>query len=268
MAHGLVDSLVRGSIPAVVAVVFVLARRYLRAEPEPKFAATHSLDELDRRFASTQWLVGASMLLIGGAIAWGAHLILVSSNRFIAALDGPSDFVLLPQTAIWWFLPGFAALALPWEITLRMWYWIGNREQAALYSYWSSAKVGFDATRMFRILALVICLPIALFTLLDVPEHATLSGDEIRARGYGLQRALTYRYTDARRMTIIAGFRLRDGRLRRRAGIVLDFSDGRRWSSADIGDFMSSVDPRLVGFLRAKTGLPPQYAEAEVDIAR
>jgi hypothetical protein len=69
-------------------------------------------------------------------------------------------------------------------------------------------------------------------------------------------------------MTIIEGFRNRDGSLVKRAGVVLDFSDGRRWSSADIGDFKSKVDPKLVSFLQGKTGLQPEYAVAKSDIPK
>lgn len=67
-------------------------------------------------------------------------------------------------------------------------------------------------------------------------------------------------------MTIIEGFRNRDGKLTRRAGIVIDFSDGNRWSSADYGDFRAGVDPALADFLQGKTHLDYDYAETEADI--
>jgi hypothetical protein len=47
---------------------------------------------------------------------------------------------------------------------------------------------------------------------------------------------------------------------------VLDFSDGRRWSSADLGDFKPSVDRALVSYLQSRTGLDPRYAETQEDI--
>jgi len=172
----------------------------------------------------------------------------------------------LPQTAIWWFLPGFAALTLAWEITLGAWSLIGDKKEVALYNYWSTAKAGFDATRVLRIMAIVIVLPIAILTALALPEHVALGREEIRARGYGLSGVRTYRYSDARRITVIDGFRNRDGTLVKRAGVVLDFSDGRRWSSADISDFKPTVDPKLFDFLQTSVGLQPQYADAESDI--
>jgi hypothetical protein len=53
---------------------------------------------------------------------------------------------------------------------------------------------------------------------------------DIRDCGYAFAPCKIYRFADARRMTIIDGFRDRDSRLIRRAGIVIDFSDGQRWS--------------------------------------
>jgi hypothetical protein len=67
-------------------------------------------------------------------------------------------------------------------------------------------------------------------------------------------------------MTAIRGFRTTNGELKRRAGILIDFSDGRRWSSAEWGDFKSSIDPALVELLLRKTNLPIGNADTEQDI--
>jgi hypothetical protein len=69
-------------------------------------------------------------------------------------------------------------------------------------------------------------------------------------------------------MTLIEGFRDRDGKLHARAGIILDFADERRWSSADSGDFNKSVDPGLSTYLIEHTGLPLEQAETEMDIPK
>jgi hypothetical protein len=57
-----------------------------------------------------------------------------------------------------------------------------------------------------------------------------------------------------------------DGKLHSRAGVVLDFADGRRWSSAEIGDFRDSMDPQLLAFLIERVGLPLRQADTEMDI--
>jgi hypothetical protein len=128
------------------------------------------------------------------------------------------------------------------------------------------ATAGFNAVGVLRLMVVVIGIPGTILTLLAIPEHDVLRHEDIRARRYGFGAARIYRYSEARRMTVIQGFRNRDGKLVRRAGIVLDFADGRRWSSADISDFKPSVDPVLVNYIQAKTGLEPQYADAESDI--
>jgi hypothetical protein len=69
-------------------------------------------------------------------------------------------------------------------------------------------------------------------------------------------------------MTQIEGFRDRDGKLSRRAGIVVDFADGRRWSSADTGDFRDSVYPALLACLTERSRLPLEQAQTEVDIPK
>ena len=56
--------------------------------------------------------------------------------------DGPADFRIWPQSAIWWFFPGFGALTLSWEITLQLWSHLGNRDDASLYAYWSNQRTG------------------------------------------------------------------------------------------------------------------------------
>src|SRR5262249_52108949 len=116
--------------------------------------------------------------------------------------------------------------------------------------------------------ALVIAAPIGVFTILALPMHASLRHQDIRVCGYGWAGCTTFDYSAVVRMTEIKGFRGRDGKLHLRAGIVLDFADGRRWSSADMGDFHDSVDPRLSDFLLKRTGLPLGQADAEIDIPK
>ena len=249
----------------VVYFVLAIARRYMPAASVPP-PENVSMADLNNRFGSMQWIVGISMMLIGVLFALSAHAVFVWLNRYIAAAEGPAEFTLWPQTAIWWFFPGFGALALSWEIVLQLWSDLGNRENARLYNYWSVQKSGFNAPKLLRWMALLIALPIGILTLLALPMHAALRPDDIRDCGYAFASCETYRYADARRMTMIDGFRDRQGTLTKRAGIVIDYADGRRWSSADIGDFSASVDPALAEFLEKKTGLPLDHVPTEVDI--
>jgi hypothetical protein len=258
-----------GLVAAAVFLVFALARKYLAPAPgEPSAKEKYSPEELDSRFGGVQWLVGLGTVVVGLAFTWSTHAALLWLNRSLANADGPARFELWPQSVIWWFFPGFGALALSWEITLQLWSYFGGRNEADLYSYWSSQRVGFDSRRVLRWVALLVVVPIGILTVLALPMHEALREHDIRDCGYAFGPCKTFPYSDARRLTMIEGFRDRNGKLTDRAGIVIDFDDGRRWSSADIGDFNKSVDPTLASFLSGKTGLSPQSAETEDDIPR
>ncbi len=248
----------------VVAIVFGLARRYAPASAPA--APSPPLAELGCPVRMTQWIVGAAMLGIGFLIFISLHQVLVIANQYFASLDGPANFILLPQSAIWFFLPGFAAITLTWDLTLWGWSVFGSKELALQYEYWSNAKAGFNATRVLRIMTAVVVLPIAGFTALALPEHDSLQETVIRSHGYGWVGAKTFNYSNARALAVIDGFRDRDGRLTKRAGCVLYFPEGRKWSSAKIGDFKLTVDSKLLDFLEAKTRLRPKYAETEAEI--
>ncbi len=253
-------------VPVAVAIGLAFARKYLK--PSTRLSEAQ-LSALDERFQHTKWAVGVGMIAVAVVFVWATHYVLVSLNRYLAASDGPgTGLQLWPQAAIWWFFPGFGALTLCCELTLQLWSVFGNSETARSYRLWSDGRAGFDCTRILRGMALVIAAPIGVLTVLALPMHASLRHEDIRACGYAWAGCKTFDYSKAVRMTLIEGFRDRDSKLHPRAGIVLDFSDGRRWSSADIGDFRNSVDPALSAYLVERTRLPLEYAETEGEIPK
>jgi len=254
-------------VPFAVLTAFAVARRYLPARAYP-ITITPPQQDLSERFQKIAWVVGPAMVLVGIAFAWAAHAILVGLKRYSSIAHSRGGFRLWPQPAIWWFLPGFGAVTLAWEITLQLWSKFGNREEAALYNYWSCQRAGFDCTRLLRWMVVVIVFPIGILTALAISMHSTLGSDGIVDCGYAFSPCHTYRYADASHMTQIDGYRDRNGNLDQRAGIVVEFKDGRRWSSAEWGDFRKSVDPALIELLKAKTGLQLEYATTEADIRR
>ena len=260
--------LVKALVPFMVFLVFALARKYMPPAAAKISEQNFSRGDLDARFRGIQWIVAGGMVVVGIIFGVGMHAAFAGLNRYIATSDGQAEFLLWPQSAIWWFFPGFGALTLSWEITLQIWSILGGRQDASLYGYWSNLKAGFDCTRILRWMTILITVPIGILTVLALSEHTALNQEEIRDCGYAFASCKTYRYADARRMTIIQGFRDRDSKLVRRAGILIDFNDGRRWSSADRGDFNSQIDPALKAFLETKIHLPYSYAQAEEDIPR
>jgi hypothetical protein len=263
---GVTQFVAKAIVPAAVGVSFAIARKYLK--PSVRLSESE-LSALDARFQQTKWVVGVSMIVVAVVFAWTTHHLLVLLNRYFAGSDGPETSLRLwPQAATWWFFPGFGAVALCWEMTLQLWSAFGQADTARSYRLWSDGRAGFDCTRGLRWMALVIAMPIGVFSVLALPMHTALRHQDIRACGYAWADCKTFDYSRAVEMTRIEGFRDRDGKLHPRAGIVLDFADGRRWSSADIGDFRKSVDPVLSAYLIERTGLPLEQAETEMDIPK
>ncbi len=262
-------------VPIAVFSALALFSKYFRSNMPKSPGRDLSMEELDIRFRSTKWIAAFSMVLVGLIFVWSTHAALVWLNRHLAAANGPAEFTLLSQSAIWWFFPAFGALTLSWEITLQIWSLFGSREEADLFSDWSNNTTtfwsngryaGMDSRKVLRWMALFVALPIGILSFLDVSEHTVLQQSEICECGYRFKPCKVYAYADARRITKIRGLRDRDGKLTPRAGIVIDFKDGRRWSSADTGDFQKTVDPSLEELLKKKTGLPLNYADSETDI--
>jgi hypothetical protein len=253
-------------IPVAVYGTFALARRYIPAKANVQSADQSFISHPDESFSGTQWIVGTATALVITGFAFLMHALLVFLNGWWGALDGPSSFRLFPQTAIWWFFPGFGALTIGYEIVLQLWSRFGDAGRVVRYSEWSNSKAGFDGRRLLRWMALLIAAPIGIFTLLEVPVHVSLTDQVIVDHGYGLSKPKIYRYDAARRLTGIEGFRGKDGGLTSRAGVVIDFDGGWRWSSANSGDFKKQVDPALLDFLVQKTKLLPEHAETADDI--
>jgi len=91
---------VRAAIPAVVALVFGLARRFLPVRVFPDNLSPDSLGVLNQRFRITQWIVSLAIVVVMIVFFWLTHHALVALNRGFAASEGRALFVLLPQTAI------------------------------------------------------------------------------------------------------------------------------------------------------------------------
>jgi hypothetical protein len=269
-----INSATRATIPAIVILSFALFKRFFPSKTQAKRIDWNS-DELYERFKRTKWYATVGLIFVMIAFALSTWFILSHTNLFLAQIDQPGAIHLLPQTAIWWFFPGFGALACSWEITLRILGLFIGSEDIDLFSNWmdnstrgwiKSRYSGIDSRKVLRMMAIWIAMPIGVFVLLALPMHATIGHETIRDCGYALKPCKVYPLSDAIRVTEIAGFRDKSGKLIDRAGLVLDFKDGRRWSSAEWGDWSKNVDPKLEEFVLSKTHLPLSYAMTESEI--
>jgi hypothetical protein len=263
-------------VPIIVLAAMKLFRKCF---PAKKVAATRKgLDTstLEERFLPLRSRIILGMIAVGAIFLLGTWQALTDISRYFAALDGPALFLFMPQTAIWWFFPGFGALALSWELTLQLWALFGDRVKVNLFSDWANQSsrfwgghgryAGMDSRKVLRWMALLIATPIGFFTVQALNMHAAIGPDTIRDCGYAFKPCSVYALADARRLTQIEGFATKNGQITKRAGIVIDFKDGRRWSSADWGNFKNSVDPAFVEFLITRTNLALGSAITEEDI--
>lgn len=198
------------------------------------------------------WCLGTGLALL--------FFVLRGANHLWASLEGPSILTQYATPVIWCFLPGLAALSIPWPLTV--WYLrkVGRWEEADNIQDVSDSKGGIDSFRMMKWLSIVLVGPIALLTLLAIPIHLSISDSEVRVGHYASLRTERFSMSDARRLTVVDGFRLRDGSIRPAKDIIIDFADGRRLRGNQVGDGRTNVRDDIMGLLIEKTGLTPEHA--------
>ncbi|MGA8938006.1 MAG: hypothetical protein WB439_02465, partial [Acidobacteriaceae bacterium] len=242
---------------ALVFAALAIARKYFKTPAQDMKEAENADSSLPSVI-----LANAVMIAVGLVLAFGLHTILVYVNRYFAMRDGAALMVLYPSAAIWWFLPGFAAVCLAWEITFKAWCLL-NRRQAEAYRAFSNVKSGFDSTKVLRIMAIVIVLPIGVATVLALPMHCSLTDQAIQVGHYAKLHEAVLPYRDATELIQFDGYTLRDGSFERRAGLLVRFRQGQVWNSADCDDPKETVDSALIQIVVSATGLPIQHVEIE-----
>jgi hypothetical protein len=269
MNSNLIGGFVRGFNSTIVVQSFLLSKKRVPMRRIDYARLGLSPDALYDRFMPLRSRLISGMIVVGICFVVGTYFALTGLNRLLAGSDGPASIRLFYQSAIWWFFPGFGAISLSWEITLQIWARFAGRETVNLFNDWScqtddfwgaSKYSGMDTRKVLRWMSLLIVLPIGIATLLALNMHASVGPGVIRDCGYAFKACQVYPLEDAVRLTEIAGFRNRTGKVMRRTGVVVDFKDGRRWSSAEWGDWSSTVDSHLEDFLVNKTRLRLKYA--------
>jgi len=147
-AFNLLDALPKLAVPIAVGIAFGLFRKYFPSgRKRPQSPAPGDIAD---DFTGTNVLVNGCMIVLGVGLAFGLYKLLVAANLRFAELEGPARFEILPTKVIWWFLPGFAALCLSWEITLTLWSLFGDQDRIARFLEWTHARAGFNSTPVLR----------------------------------------------------------------------------------------------------------------------
>jgi len=256
------SSLPKLFVPLVIGVVFSLFRRYF---PAKRDLTLQRYDRPEGKRLPTG-VFSAITIAMGIAIAVGGYFGLLATNHLLAKADGPALAQAFP-VAVWWcFLPGFAALAVPWPLTIALLRRTTYHDEAAYVEDEANSKSGFDCFRIMVGMNIFLVLPIAVFTFLALPERLTLTDHEIRWTHYASLMPEVFPYADAIRLTTVDGYKLRDGTFESHKDLLIDFKDGRRLSANAVGDGGSEPSPDEINVIRAKTGLTPNEAQTAEDL--
>jgi hypothetical protein len=85
---------------------------------------------------------------------------------------------------------------------------------------------------------------------------------DFRIGHFGSLRATQHPFSDVNRILITDVLRLRNGSLQRRPAIIVYFSDGTKWSSADNREPDPELNEHLLEFIEKKTNLPVEHIVA------
>jgi hypothetical protein len=252
----------RAAGPAIIVFVIVLLKRL--APPRSRIVQ-HRYDEMQAPEPLPTGAIGGTMWALGLALAL-TFFVLRDVNHWWASLEGPAILTQYATPVIWCFFPILAALSIPWPLTV--WYLrrVGRWEEADNIEDAADSKGGMNSFRVMKWLGIGLVGPIAFLTLLAIPIHLSISDSEVRVGHYASFGAERFAFSKAKRLTIIDGYRLRDGSFRPAKDVIIDFSDGRRLRGNQVGDGGTSIRNDVTQLLIAKVGLAPEHALTAEDI--
>ena len=247
------DWVPRAVVPGVIVLVLSLFRWI--APPRSRLGNSR-YDQQQGPEPLPTGVIGGAMWALGIGFVL-TFFLLRDANRLWARADGHSVLTLYATPWVWFFLPFFGALTIPWPLTV--WYLrkVGRKDEADSIADAADLKGKMDTFRVMKWLGIALVGPIFVLTLLAIPVHLSISDSEARLGHYASIRSERFPFSEARRATLIDGYRLRDGSFQSARDIVIDFSDGRRLRGNAMGDGDTDVEERVVQLLLDKTGLRP-----------
>lgn len=243
-------------VPFTIALAFAVFRRMA---PPLARTAGHRYDESQKPEPLAPGVIGGAMWSLGIALAM-LFFVLRGANHLWASIEGPSLLTQYAPQVSWCFLPGFAAVSIPWPLTV--WYLrrAGRWQEADSIQDASDSQGGFDSFQVMKWLSIGVVGPIAILTILAVPIHLSITDSEIRVGHYASIRSERFSLKDARNLTIVDVPRIQGKRMLQTKDAILEFADGRRLRGNQIGDGGTSVRTDVLQLLIKKTGLTPKYS--------
>ena len=243
-------------VPVAIALAFALFRRM--APPGARLSG-HCYDESQMPEPLAPGVIGVAMWSVAIALSM-LFFILRGANHLWASLEGPSLLTQYAPQVVWCFLPGFAAVSIPWPLTV--WYLrrVGRWEEADGIQDASDSKGGFDSFRVMKWINVSVVGPIALFTFLAVPIHLSITDSEVRVGHYASFHPEIFTLGDARSLTIVEVPIMQGNRVVQSTDVIVEFSDGRQLRGNQVGDGGTGVRDDVLQLLINKTGLKPQHS--------
>lgn len=243
-------------IPLSIALAFALFRRMA---PSSARMVKHRYDEAQRPKPLAAGAVGGAMWSLGIALAM-LFFVLRGANHLWASLEGPSLLTQYAPQVYWCFLPAFAALSIPWPLTI--WYLrkTGRWEEADSIQDASDSKSGFDSYRIMKLMSFYLVGPLSILSLLAIPIHLSITNSEVRVGHYASLVSEKFQLKDARRATIVDSYSQQEGHRRMTKDLIIDFADGRVLRGNQVGDGGTSVRNDVMQLLITETGLSPGHS--------
>ena len=256
------DWLPRALVPVSITFFFWLFRKWA---PAPVRSTNYKEKQIPEPLPTG--VIGAFMWSVGICLALSFFL-LRAANHLWADGDGTAILRLYPTAAVWCFLPGFAAIAIPWPLTVWLLRRVGRTDEAASIDNDSSEKAGFDSFEVMKWLCIGVVGPIAVFTLLAIPMHLSIAESELRVGHYASVSTEVFVFDQAKRATLVDGYSLQGGKIRKSRDLYIDFADGRRLDVNAAGDGRNQISDTTLELLLAKTGLQAGHVSNVKDLPR
>lgn len=244
------DWLPKALVPFAIFFVFGLFRKLA---PAPARSTNYEEEQVPEPLPTG--VIGAYMWGVGICFVLSFFL-LRAANHLWADADGTAILRLYPTAATWCFLPGFAAIAIPWPLTVWLLRRSGRTDEANSIENASNERGGgVDSFKIMKWLSFGVVGPIAAFTLLAIPMHLSITDSEVRVGHYASLKTEVFPLNQARRAMLVDGYRLKDGSFQKKRDLYIDFADGRRLDVNSAGDGGTQISDGTVELLLAKTGL-------------
>jgi hypothetical protein len=240
-----------------------LFRRLAPAPPEPESLSDYKHAQKPEPLPSG--VIGGFMGFVGISLAL-TFFLLRWANHAWAQMDGPADMRIYTVSAIWCFLPGFAAIAIPWPFTVWLLRRLGRTDEADSITSESNQKGGVDSYKVLKWMSIGIVGPIALFTLPAIPMHLSIADSEIRVGRYARLNSEIYPLNQAKRAILVDGYSLRDGSFQPQQDLYLYFADRRLLDMNAAGDGGSTISNDVVELILGKTELNLEHVKVRSDL--